>query len=173
MRLKDRHRNYLIAADFYQAFLDHASAEAAFHVFDKDNHGDISRAELKTAVLKVYKERRFLSRSMRDVGEALKTLDRMLMFLAAVILVFIGLSVFGVQIGNSLTSLYSLLIAASFIFKNTASSMFDAVMFCFVTQRVLFSLVLKPLIKAGSVRTTQAIDVLWTVRIHLDIENGH
>ena len=134
IRLKDRHRTYLVAADFYQAFPDHASAEAAFHVFDKDNHGDISRAELKTAVVKVYKERRFLSRSMRDVGEALKTLDRMLIFLAAVILVFIGLSVFGVQIGNSLTSLYSLLIAASFIFKNTASSMFDAVMFCFVTQ---------------------------------------
>lgn len=133
-RLKDRHRTYLIAADFYQAFPDHASAEAAFRVFDKDSHGDISRAELKTAVLKVYKERRFLSRSMRDVGEALKTLDRMLMFLAAVILVFIGLSVFGVQIGSSLTSLYSLLIAASFIFKNTASSMFDAVMFCFVTH---------------------------------------
>lgn len=44
---------------------------------------------------------------------------------------------FGVAIGNSLTSVYSLGIAASFIFKNAASSAFDAIMFIFVTQYVL------------------------------------
>ena len=71
---------------------------------------------------------------MRDVGEALKTLDRMLLFLAGVIVFFIALSVFGVQIGDSLSSVYTLGIAASFIFKNSASSAFDAIMFLFVTQ---------------------------------------
>ncbi|TBU44799.1 Mechanosensitive ion channel-domain-containing protein [Dichomitus squalens] len=127
-------RNYLIPRDFYPAFAAAAEAERAFKVFDKDGNGDISRAEIKTTLVKVYKERRFLSRSMRDVGQALRTLDNMLLFLALLVLFFISLSVFGVKIENSLTSLYTIGIGASFIFKNSASNAFDAIMFLFVTH---------------------------------------
>ena len=127
-------RTYLIPRDFYPAFPSAPEAEAAFKVFDKDNNGDISRAEIKTTLLKVYKERRFLSRSMRDVGQALTTLDSVLLLIALIILFFISLSVFGVNIESSLTSLYTIGIGASFIFKNSASSAFDAIMFLFVTQ---------------------------------------
>ncbi|KDR83508.1 hypothetical protein GALMADRAFT_55000 [Galerina marginata CBS 339.88] len=133
-RFRDSHRTWLVPSDFYPAFPDHASAEDAFKVLDSDNNGDLSRAEIKTVLLKVYKERRFLSRSMRDVGEALKTLDRILLFFAGVILFFIALSVFGVNVANSLTSVYTVGIAASFIFKNAASSAFDAIMLLFVTH---------------------------------------
>lgn len=132
--LHERRRKFLIPSDFYPAFSTKEEAEAAFRVFDKDNNGDISRQEIKGTLLKVYKERRFLSKSMRDVGAALKTLDRILLFFAFVILFFISLSVFGVEVGDSLTSVYSIGIAASFIFKNAASNAFDAIMFLFVTQ---------------------------------------
>lgn len=71
---------------------------------------------------------------MRDVGEALKTLDNILLFFAGVILFFISLSVYEVNVDESLTSIYSLFIAASFFFQNTASSAFDSIMFLFVTQ---------------------------------------
>jgi small-conductance mechanosensitive channel len=84
--------------------------------------------------MKVYKERRFLARAMRDVGAALKTLDYMLLFFALVVQFFISLSVFGVNITSSLTSVYSLGIGASFIFKSAASSAFDSIMFLFVTH---------------------------------------
>ena len=57
-------------------------------MFDADNHGDVSRAEIKTKILKVYKERRALSRSLRDVDNALKTLDSIMIFFAMVILFF-------------------------------------------------------------------------------------
>ncbi|PFH52860.1 hypothetical protein AMATHDRAFT_139083 [Amanita thiersii Skay4041] len=133
-RFKQRQRNYLLPSDFYPAFPDREVADAAFRVFDKDNNGDVSRAEIKTTLIKVYKERRFLARSIRDVGQALKTLDRILLFFAFVVLFFISLSVFGVNIGKSLTSIYSIFIAASFVFKNAASSAFDAIMFLFVTH---------------------------------------
>lgn len=132
-------RNYLIPSDFYPAFASREEAQNAFRVFDKDNNGDISRAEIKTTLLKVYKERRFLSRSMRDVSVALQTLDKILLFFALVILFFISLSVFGVDVGNSLTSLYSLGIGLSFIFKNACSNAFDAIMFLFVTQYVFIT----------------------------------
>lgn len=134
MTFRKRSRNYLQPPDFFPAFKTEEEARSAFRVFDTDNNGDISRAEIKTVLMKVYKERRFLSRSMRDIGMALKTLDHILLFFALVILLFISLSVFDVNVGDSLTSLYSIGIALSFIFKNSASSAFDAIMFLFVTQ---------------------------------------
>ena len=137
LTFREGRRKYLLPQDFHPAFPTPEEAEKAFRVFDKDNNGDVSRREIKTVLLKVYKERRFLSRSMRDVGAALKTLDRILLFFALIILFFISLSVFGVDVGSSLTSVYSIGIAASFIFKNAASSAFDAIMFLFVTQYVL------------------------------------
>ena len=39
-------------------------------------------------VLKVYKERRALGKSLRDVGNALKTLDRIMIVFAMIILFF-------------------------------------------------------------------------------------
>lgn len=95
---------------------------------------DITRVEIKRTIVQTYRERRFLSRSMRDVGQALRSLDHVLLFAAFIILFFISLSVFGVEIGKSLSSVYTLGIAASFIFKNTAKNIFDAIMFLFVTQ---------------------------------------
>ena len=133
---KDRRRRYLLPSDLQPAYKTPEDAARAFRVFDADNNGDLSRAEIKTTLLKVYKERRFLSRSMRDVGAALHTLDRILLFFAAVVLFFVSLSVFDVSVGESLTSVYSIGIAASFIFKNAASNAFDAIMFLFVTQWV-------------------------------------
>jgi len=137
MRDHNSARKYLIPSDFTPAFADATAAEAAFKVFDKDNNGDLSRTEIKSLFVKTYKERRFLAKSMRDVGEALKTLDHVLLAIAMIILFFISLSVFGVSVGSSLTSVYSLGIAASFIFQSTASRAFDAIMFLFVTQCVL------------------------------------
>ncbi|KAI0347502.1 hypothetical protein BDW22DRAFT_1322705 [Trametopsis cervina] len=127
-------RKYLIPSDFYPAFASEDEAARAFRVFDKDNNGDLSRAEIKTTLLKVYKERRHLSRSMRDVSVALRSLDQILLFFALAILFFISLSVFNVNVGDSLTSVYSLGIGLSFIFKNAASNCFDAIMFLFVTH---------------------------------------
>ena len=98
--------------------------------------------------MKTYQERRLLSRSLKDVGEALKTLDRILLVFAFIILGFISLSVFGVQVGDSLSSMYTIGIAASFIFKSSASSAFDAIMFLFVTQCV-------PVLDRSKLLTTQ------------------
>ena len=134
---KDRRRRYLLPSDLQPAYKTPSDAARAFRVFDADDNGDLSRAEIKTTLLKVYKERRFLSRSMRDVGAALRTLDLILLFFAAAVLFFVSLSVFDVSVGESLTSVYSIGIAASFIFKNAASNAFDAIMFLFVTQWVL------------------------------------
>ncbi|KAH7888056.1 Mechanosensitive ion channel-domain-containing protein [Phlebopus sp. FC_14] len=131
---RDRRRTHLVPADFYPAFPTQEDAHEAFRFFDRDNNEDISRAEIKATLLRIYRERRLLSRSMRDVGAALKSLNQILLFFALVILFFISLSVFGLNVTQSLTSVYSLGLAASFIFKNSASNAFDAIVFLFVTH---------------------------------------
>lgn len=71
---------------------------------------------------------------MRDVGVALRMLDYILLLFALVILFFISLSIFNVNVESSLSSVYTLGIGLSFIFKNACSNAFDAIMFLFVTQ---------------------------------------
>lgn len=83
-----RHRNYLVPSDFYPAYVNHVDAEAAFKVFDKDGNGDISRAEVKSTVWRIYKERRALVRSLRDAENALRTLDWIMMVFATIIVFF-------------------------------------------------------------------------------------
>lgn len=129
--------NYLTKEDLYPAYPNPEEAEEAFRIFDADNNGDVNRGEIKTTLVRVYRERRAMSKSMRDVSQALRTLNQILLFFAMVILLFISLSIFNVNVGSSLTSLYTLGIGLSFIFKNSASNAFDAVMFLFVTQCVI------------------------------------
>ncbi|KAF8305933.1 hypothetical protein DL93DRAFT_2181438 [Clavulina sp. PMI_390] len=127
-------RTHLIPSDFYPAYPRQEDAKEAFQIFDKDGNENITRAEIKTTIMKVYKERRFLARSLKDVGAALVTLDWIMLAAATVMLFFIALSVFNVQITKLLTSFYTLGIALSFIFKNSAANGFDAVMFLFVSH---------------------------------------
>ena len=67
------------------------------------------------------------------MGVALKTLDHILLFFAFVILFFISLSMFKVQVKDSM-SVYTVGIAASIVFKNVVSNVFDTIMFLCVTQ---------------------------------------
>ncbi|KAI0028303.1 Mechanosensitive ion channel-domain-containing protein, partial [Vararia minispora EC-137] len=131
---RDRRRNYLLPQDFEPAYPTAEEAQAAFRVFDEDNNGDISREEIKTTLIKTYKERRFLSRSIHDVSNALHTLNLILFAFGVIILFLISLSVFGIDITKTLTSFYSIAIAASFVFRSSAAGMFDSIMFLFVTH---------------------------------------
>ena len=87
------------------------------------------------------------------MSAAVNTLDKIMLFGFLVILVFseshclelvvdadgggisiVSLPIFGVSISSSFSSIYTIFIAASFIFKNAASNAFDSIMFLFVTQ---------------------------------------
>ncbi|CED83793.1 Predicted mechanosensitive ion channel [Phaffia rhodozyma] len=127
-------RTYLIPEDFFGAFDTEQEAQKAFRVFDADGNGDISKSEIKSKIMQTYKERRFLAKSMQDVDHAVGSLNSILLFFGAIILFFVSLSIFGVNIGTQLTSLYTIMIGLSFIFKSAASNAFDAVIFLFVTH---------------------------------------
>ncbi|KAJ9474926.1 EF-hand domain-containing protein [Pseudozyma hubeiensis] len=127
-------RSYLIPSDFEPAYTSPEDAKDAFSVFDRDGNGDISQSEIKNTVMQVYKERRFLSRSMQDVNHAVGQLDGIFLFVCLVIILFEALAIFNVNIGKTLTTFYSLAIAFAFVFKESAANVFDSIIFIFITH---------------------------------------
>ncbi|KAJ1017765.1 hypothetical protein NDA16_005083 [Ustilago loliicola] len=127
-------RSYLIPSDFEPAYTNPEDAKDAFSVFDRDGNGDISQSEIKNTVMQVYKERRFLSRSMQDVNHAVGQLDAIFVIVCLVIVMFEALAIFNVDIGKTLTTFYSLAIAFAFVFKESAANVFDSIIFIFVTH---------------------------------------
>lgn len=130
----DRTRNYLVPSDFYPAFPTEELARDAFSIFDSDGNGDISRSEVKNEIFRVYKERRALSHSLKDVGSAIGRLDGIMLGLSAVVFLFIALAVIGVDFSKTLTSIYTIGIAAAFVFKETAANVFDSIILVFCTH---------------------------------------
>ncbi|PWN92944.1 hypothetical protein FA10DRAFT_227062 [Acaromyces ingoldii] len=127
-------RNYLVPEDFYVAYKDHNEAKEAFAVFDTDGNGDISSSEMKRTIVNTYKERKFISKSLKDASHALSQLDMIFLIIAFIILIFESFAIFNVSIEKSLTTFYTLAIGASFIFKESAQNVFDSIIFLLVTH---------------------------------------
>ena len=101
---------------------------AAFALFDKDGNGDISKREMREAVRRIYRERKALTASLKDVGSAVAKLDAVLLSVAILIFIFICLLIFNRN--NTIASLVPLatiIVGFSFIFGNSAQTLFNSV----------------------------------------------
>jgi hypothetical protein len=78
-------RPYLIESDFYSFFRTREEADHAFGLFDKDGNGDISKRELRSGCIRIYRERKNLARSMRDLSQATGKLDIILMIIFIIV----------------------------------------------------------------------------------------
>jgi hypothetical protein len=88
------HRESLVAEDFYPFFATPEQAHEAFKHFDADNNGDISKIEMRDAVQRIYRERRALATSIKDMSSAVSKLDGVLLGIVLIIVVFIWLLIF-------------------------------------------------------------------------------
>lgn len=64
-------------------------AEESFGAVDSDENGDISLDEMVRKVVEVGKERKSITNSMKDIGQALRVLDSILLFIVLIITVII------------------------------------------------------------------------------------
>ncbi|KAI0629228.1 Mechanosensitive ion channel-domain-containing protein [Trametes polyzona] len=135
--LSDVHppRHHLIVEDFYPYFPTTADAHAAFALFDKDGNGDISKREMREAVRRIYRERKALTASLKDVGSAVAKLDAVMLSVVAIVLIFICLLIFNRNNTlESLVPLATIIVGFSFIFGHSAQTLFESLIFIFSTH---------------------------------------
>lgn len=130
-----RHRKTLVAEDFIPYFKSEAEAREAFSLFDKDKNGDIEKSEMRDAVQRIYRERRALTTSLKDMNSALQKLDMVLMFLGLIIAIFIWLLIFSpTSAVSNLVPLSTIIVGFSFVFGNSAKNIFESMIFIFATH---------------------------------------
>jgi hypothetical protein len=129
----DSQRDTIVESDLYPFFRTTKEATFAFGLFDTDGNGDISKRELRSGCIRIYRERKNLTRSMRDLSQATGKLDIILMIVFIIIWAIIVCAAFGVDVGTDLMPLWSAFVAASFVFGTSAKDAFEAIIFVFVT----------------------------------------
>ncbi|KAI8596592.1 Mechanosensitive ion channel-domain-containing protein [Dissophora ornata] len=124
----------LVVEDFYPYFENEDDAKEAFAIFDKDGNGDISKREIKEKIFYVYKERKDLHTSLRDLSQAVGKLDIIFLTIVTVIWLLIILSIFGTSVVQNMLSIGSFLVALSFVFGNSLKMLFENIVFLFITH---------------------------------------
>ncbi|KAK3823829.1 MAG: Mechanosensitive ion channel-domain-containing protein [Linnemannia gamsii] len=127
-------RDDLVVESFYPYFATQEEARTAFAIFDKDGNGDISKAEMKEKIFYVYKERKDLHTSLRDLSQAVGKLDVIFLTIVTLIWLLIILSVFGKDVVKNMLSIGSFLLALSFVFGNSLKMLFENIVFLFITH---------------------------------------
>ncbi|KAF9528554.1 Mechanosensitive ion channel-domain-containing protein [Crepidotus variabilis] len=128
-------RSHLLVEDFYPYFRSTAEAHDAFALFDKDGNGDITKREMREAVQRIYRDRKALVSSLKDVDSIVAKLDAVLICVSLVIIIFICLLIFNP--GNTIASLVPLatiILGFSFIFGHSAQTLFESLIFIFSTH---------------------------------------
>ncbi|KAG0381137.1 hypothetical protein BGX24_009084 [Mortierella sp. AD032] len=124
----------LVVEDFYPYFETEVAAQEAFAIFDKDGNGDISKREMKEKIFYVYKERKDLHTSLRDLSQAVGKLDIIFLTIVTVVWLLIILSIFGTSVVQNMLSIGSFLVALSFVFGNSLKTLFENIVFLFITH---------------------------------------
>lgn len=107
-------------------------AEEAFNAIDSDMNGDISLEEMSRKVVEVSKERKAITEGMKDIGQALRVFDKVLMFVVLLIVVFVFLAWFQSSLLTQVATAGTALLSLSFIFAVTAQEFLGSCIFLFV-----------------------------------------
>ncbi|KAJ3320473.1 hypothetical protein HDV06_005296 [Boothiomyces sp. JEL0866] len=131
--LKSPETNEISVGSFFAYFDKEDEAKAAFALFDKDGNGSINQMELKWAILRIYRERRNLMKSLRDLSSALGTLNDLLYAFSIILSLLLSLPVFGIPI-TAIVPFSTILVGLSFMFGGTARVTFDSIIFIFAVH---------------------------------------
>ncbi|KAI8870043.1 hypothetical protein GQ42DRAFT_135321 [Ramicandelaber brevisporus] len=152
-------------AEFRPYFDTEEEAEKAFAVFDRDGNGDISRREMRDAVLSIYKERKSLMTSLHDMSQVVGKLNRILVAFTLLVFLISALMVLGTDPLKSLASIGTIIIGWSFIFGTTFRTIFECIVFLFFTHPYDAG---DTVMVAGDTYTVHKVRLLSTIFIKTD-----
>ncbi|KAF9877689.1 mechanosensitive ion channel [Colletotrichum karsti] len=107
-------------------------AEESFEMIDNDQNGDISLDEMTRKVVEIGKERKAITEGMKDIGQALRVFDKVLMFVVILIVVFIFLAWFQSSFLTTVATAGTALLSLSFVFAVTTQEFLGSCIFLFV-----------------------------------------
>ncbi|KAJ2999833.1 hypothetical protein HDV02_001611 [Globomyces sp. JEL0801] len=125
--------NPIAIESFLPYFPSKAEAKKAFTYFDLDDSGSITKREFKHSMLKIYRERRNLLKSLRDLSQALGILNRLVYGIVFCTTAFCALPIYGISI-STILPFASLVLALSFVFGGSAKSTFESILFVFIAH---------------------------------------
>lgn len=107
-------------------------AEEAFMMLDQDCNGDISLDEAVQQVVQISRDRKSLGTSMHDVDQAINVLDRLLMVIVFIVVVFTFIAFLNKSFTTTLATAGTTLLSLSFVFSVTAQEVLGSCIFLFV-----------------------------------------
>lgn len=107
-------------------------AEEAFYTFDKDMNGDVSLDEFILTVTQFGRDRKSITSSIHDVDQAINVLDKLLIFVAFIIIVLTYVAWLNASFVSTLATAGTALISLSFVFSVTAQEVLGSCIFLFV-----------------------------------------
>lgn len=110
----------------------HEEAEETFAALDRDGNGDISLDEMILCVTDIGRDRKSIASSMHDVDQAITVLDRMLMAVCFIAVVFIFVAFLNKSFVTTLATAGTALLSLSFVFSVTAQEFLGSCIFLFV-----------------------------------------
>ena len=111
---------------------DQENAEAAFTYFDEDMNGDISLDEMQMKISEVARERKAIMASLKDTDSAIGRLNDALMFVVAIVVIFIFIALLDTSFRTLLATSATALLSLSFIFGTTCQEIMGSLIFVFV-----------------------------------------
>ncbi|WIA11707.1 hypothetical protein OEZ85_011803 [Tetradesmus obliquus] len=129
----DADRDYLLPSDFWLFFDgDIDTATEAFAYFDRNGDGSISCSELQESAAEMLCERKNIAASIKDTDSVVDSLETGMGLLVHLIFFCFYLLVWGINIVKGFTTFSATVLALTFVFGNSARSVFESAIFLFV-----------------------------------------
>lgn len=128
----DYARSTINEEDLRVFFLSPRDARLAFELLDADGDGVITAQDVCQAILGVFRERQNLAASLIDTKSVVASLETMIAVVLHIIMAFLYLVIFGVNVLNFYLTFSSMILAFSFVFSNSLKLNYENAVFLFV-----------------------------------------
>ena len=131
--MEDKQREHLSREDIAH-FLPAKDVDGAFRMLDSDGDGKPSWPECRDAVIRIFKQRKQLTAALHDTGTIVGTLHLILVCLLQMVLVFLYLLVWHVDVARVWVTFSSIILAFTFIVGSSIRTAYENMIFLFIVH---------------------------------------